>query len=121
MPKPITKQFIIDFIRANPDRTNPGSGMQGIYHYGYRCASFTVGSCQYFAGPKPSCVIGNVLAQLGYAEADTPGNAGAYEVLRSLDVDGATATFAEKIQARADRGYTWGTALTLALLEEDDG
>ncbi len=122
MPEPITKQTIIDFIRANADRTNPDSGMTWEHKYNGN-PRLTVGACFYFAEDgTPGCVIGNVLADAGYGPLDIEEDDSASALFEwNLNDTSGLGDFAQSIQKRADRGYTWGTALTLALMEEGNG
>src|SRR5688500_15534235 len=99
----VTRQSIIDFIRANPDRVNPGSGMRGmkVYNNGKFRPGLATGQCEYFNWTgNPSCVIGNVLALAGYEDRDV-NNASANHVFADLDIDfedGDLSMFAVAIQ-----------------------
>lgn len=114
MPQPVhtvTRESIIGFIRANEYRSNPRSQVFG----GGRGSS-----CRY-AEPDgtPSCVIGHVLADAGF-EPPALSNVYAPLLFSDLNLPDAVGGLVGDIQGYADHGYTWGTALRLALIERGE-
>lgn len=117
--RPITRESIIDYIRANEHRSNPGSFVKLAASYGQ--TPFVAGtSCRYAEDDgKPSCVIGNVLAVAGY-DPSRFDNCRASLLFEDLNLGVELGGLAEAIQRFADRGYTWGTALRLALIQRGE-
>lgn len=119
MPKTVTRDDIVTFIKANEHRSNPGAFLP--------LAFGQQGSCDYVVDDgtgdsnEPSCVIGHVLIGAGY---DLSGieNGTASGVFFGLGLrEEGLGQFAADIQGYADRGYTWGTALQLALIQRGEG
>jgi hypothetical protein len=119
----ITRDVIVSFIKANEHRSNPGATLPLRFGQNGACAYFEFDQLK--DADVPSCVIGNVLAQFGITPVvHRIPNESACAVFRYLEdvldiaFEDGVDDFATLIQGFADRGYTWGTALELALLKE---